>query len=170
MAQDVCIAEEEEGSALTVEDTKELIAACHVAKRSITCMPELPNGLTHRSIRVVDAIHQLHKEGGSVRVNDVARRMCSTTPSVTKLINQLCAAGMVEKHPDPCDGRVVNLSLTALGERYHRVYVDGFHDWLVLQLPGVSPEDVQTTMSTLTQLMDVLEEHHGETPGGSLAA
>jgi DNA-binding MarR family transcriptional regulator len=55
-------------------------------------------------------------DGGSTTVSDLVDTLALTQSAVTELVQRAEAAGLVERAPSPRDGRVVNLSLTALGE------------------------------------------------------
>jgi DNA-binding MarR family transcriptional regulator len=56
-------------------------------------------------------------DGGTATVSDLVRLLALTQSAVTELVQRAEAAGLVERAPSHHDGRVVNLSLTALGQR-----------------------------------------------------
>jgi DNA-binding MarR family transcriptional regulator len=53
--------------------------------------------------------------GGSTTVSDLVNTLSLTQSAVTELVQRAEAAGLVERTPSREDGRVVHLSLTALG-------------------------------------------------------
>lgn len=52
---------------------------------------------------------------GATRVGVLADREHLTQPAMTQLVSRLAAQGLVERHPDPGDGRVVLVTLTEAG-------------------------------------------------------
>ena len=56
-------------------------------------------------------------------IGEVARGLEATPSSMTELIDRMVAAGLIERRPDPDDGRVQRLTLTAEGEAARRLAV-----------------------------------------------
>ena len=138
---------------------RQLLDACWQAKKATEMMPELPEGLRPRHITVLDAIHIIAGVG-PVRVGDIAAFLKVSDPGVTKMINELTALGLVGKHDDPEDGRVVNLELTPTGSNIRKHYVDEYHARLRSALKNtVSDEDCLITIRTIGHLYDVLDAH-----------
>lgn len=135
---------------------KHLLTACHEAKRITELMPALPQGMTARHVYALDAIRQLEQSGEPVRVSDISDYLQGTRPSVTKLIQELEALGVVRKFPDCRDKRVVLLELTPLGQQYYDFYVEQYQSRLAEQLGDLSPEDIQTTIATIHRFYQVV--------------
>ena len=55
-------------------------------------------------------------DGSTTTVSDLVDTLALTQSAVTELVQRAEAAGLVERAQSPTDGRVVNLSLTPLGE------------------------------------------------------
>ena len=104
----------------------------------------------------LDAIRQLEQSGEPVRVSDISDYLQGTRPSVTKLIQELEALGVVRKFPDCRDKRVVLLELTPLGQQYYDFYVEQYQSRLAEQLGDLSPEDIQTTIATIHRFYQVV--------------
>lgn len=68
--------------------------------------------LTQSQLSALSSITQL----GPVRSGDLARIESVTAPSMTRLIAGLEAEGLVQRTPDPVDGRAALLSATPAGE------------------------------------------------------
>ena len=79
------------------ELTRQFLDACHEARRICEILPNLPERLKPRHIRIIWCIHIIYEEKGIVRVSDVASAMNGTMPSITKLVNELCDMGVVKK-------------------------------------------------------------------------
>jgi DNA-binding MarR family transcriptional regulator len=56
------------------------------------------------------------ERSGPCRLTSLAVREGVTQPAMTQLIGRLAEAGLVERIPDPADGRVVQVRLTADGK------------------------------------------------------
>src|SRR5215470_8867055 len=56
------------------------------------------------------------ERSGPCRLTSLAIREGVTQPAMTQLIGRLAEAGLVERIPDPADGRVVQVRLTADGK------------------------------------------------------
>ena len=69
--------------------TKQFIDSFHIAKHLTDMLPELPDVLTPRHIRILDTIYTLSQHGSAVRISDISDAMRSTRPSITKLVNEL---------------------------------------------------------------------------------
>jgi MarR family transcriptional regulator for hemolysin len=61
------------------------------------------------------AIVQLGRLGDGARQTDLARELEVTGASLVRVVDQLVAAALVDRHPDPVDGRVTRVSLTERG-------------------------------------------------------
>jgi DNA-binding MarR family transcriptional regulator len=68
--------------------------------------------LTQSQLSALSSITQL----GPLRSGDLARIESVTAPSMTRLIAGLEAEGLVQRSPDPVDGRAALLAATAAGE------------------------------------------------------
>lgn len=135
---------------------KQLLDTCYVARHIVETLPELPKGMKPRQIHVLDAIHQVLAQQGICRVSDVSSQMNITMPSITKLIQELEAFGMVEKYADPVDKRVSLLRLTGDGRECVKRYVLDFHrDW-AKALDGITREQVEETIKTIGHLRDTM--------------
>jgi DNA-binding MarR family transcriptional regulator len=71
-------------------------------------------GCTPSEIRVLICV----KRGGSplVTVSEISKHLAVTPPSITQLLNSLEARGLIERHMDTSDRRVIVVNLTKQGE------------------------------------------------------
>ena len=137
---------------------KKFLDACHKAKRIIELMPALPKGMSPRHIQVIDTIYQLSQRNGEVKVSDISNDLNVTRPSITKLVGELEASGVVKKVPNVNDRRVIWLRLTALGERYYDFYVAQYQHWLLQQLQEIPEDGFVKTAQTIGQVHEILEQ------------
>jgi DNA-binding MarR family transcriptional regulator len=77
--------------------------------------PELVRaGLTLSSFELLSAVHA---SGGKSSQADIARRLGITPPSLSEAVRYATQKGLVEQIPDPTDGRLKRLRLTAVGRK-----------------------------------------------------
>jgi DNA-binding MarR family transcriptional regulator len=72
------------------------------------------------SMRDYDVLYSLAKRAGPVRITDLNRYVLLSQPALSRLVRRLAAAGLVECHQDPADGRSVLVSLTERGQARQR--------------------------------------------------
>jgi DNA-binding MarR family transcriptional regulator len=93
---------------------------------------------------------------GSMTVSELARVSVVPKPQMTHLIDQLVRSGIVERHPDAADRRVVNIALTEpglrlLGDVKRKVEAD-----LKNRLAGLTSDDLAdmaTALETLNRIV-----------------
>lgn len=138
---------------MKVDNMKRLLDSCFVAKRVTETMKELPKGFKPRHIHIIDCIHELHEECEEVRVSDISERLKITTPSVTKLINELEEKKVLVKYSLEEDKRVTLLKLTDLGKEYYRQYVKEYHEEWANHLKEITDEEIEITIRVIEQLL-----------------
>ena len=106
-------------------------------------------GVTVNEAHVLEAVG---KGDGVATISDIANFLKVSLPSAAVAVQKLERRGFVEKTPDRQDGRKMNVSLTALGEkldRAHRI----FHRKMVKDISGVlSDEDKGPLLSRMEKL------------------
>ena len=86
-----------------------------------------------------------------LRIGEIGRRARLSKPSMTALIAQCEAAGLVRRERDPADGRAFRVVLTDNGRRFKRVAEEVLRD-----LNGrVPPDDRDALIRGLKGLMDL---------------
>ncbi|NEG96643.1 MarR family transcriptional regulator [Bifidobacterium sp. SMB2] len=147
---------------LPLEEVRRLLDVCWKAKRITELMPALPKGLKPRHVHVIDAVWHLNEPNGqnvgTARVGDVSAFLGVTTPSVTKLVNEMTALGLVRKHADDADRRAVTLTLTTRGLDIRRIYVEEYHSRLSRLLGDLTVDQCETTVATITETLRLMQE------------
>lgn len=136
---------------METQTVKDLVSACRTAKAVIDSLPDLPPGLTSRSIHIIDTIHELSQEG-RVRVGDVSNHLDMTGPSVTKVIGDLEKLGYVKKTPSKTDGRTTYVKLTAAGNRLWDIYVADYFKAVAKRFTHISDDDARTAISIICEV------------------
>ena len=78
------------------------------------CHPVYGVQLGHQAVRV---LHLVAEEGDAVTVQRAAEFIGSARNTASELIGRLVERGLLRKHRDDADERVVHLALTAAGRR-----------------------------------------------------
>jgi DNA-binding MarR family transcriptional regulator len=88
-------------------------------------------GLTHVQHQLLVAVKG-HPGGRAPTIGDLAGYLMLRPHSMVELVDRAEAAGLVERTPDPADGRVVRVRLTEAGEdivyRLTRAHLDRLHE------------------------------------------
>jgi DNA-binding MarR family transcriptional regulator len=105
-------------------------------------------GLTHVQHQLLVAIKG-HQGSSPPMVGDLADYLLLRPHSAVELVNRAEAAGLVERTPDPQDGRVVRVRLTGQGEeilqRLTRAHLDRLHELAAVLDEFVTSHDGTTT-------------------------
>lgn len=141
---------------MNAQSLKQLLDTCFVARRLVETLPELPKRMKPRHIHVMDVIYGRQNAGKPCRVSDVSETLHITMPSVTKLIQELTALGMVEKYADADDKRVALLRLTDEGFACVERYVTEFHGEWADRLSDITDEEVKATIEIITRLWQTM--------------
>lgn len=140
------------------EAVKAFFLACHQAKRLASSLPDLPQGVVPRDVRIIDTIRQLSCTQDGVRVSDIGARMNATQPSIASAVTRLEKLGYVAKSHDGQDGRVVRVELTQAGHDLADRYIDCFYGWVCDQLADVDEQDLRTAARTIDAVHNVMSQ------------
>jgi len=103
----------------------------------------------------------LAKRDGAL-IGEVAEALDATPSAMTGLVDRMARGGLLERRPDPEDGRAQRLYLTDKG-RDALAYAKGGLDSINAQLTeGFTPEEVDAVARWLTHLQQTFPK--GETP------
>jgi DNA-binding MarR family transcriptional regulator len=72
------------------------------------------------SMREYDVLYTLSKCPEPVRINELNRHVLLSQPALSRLVDRLVERGLIQRQPDPTDGRGVLLSLTEAGQAVQR--------------------------------------------------
>ncbi len=95
------------------------------------------NDLSLPSMAVLWALHRV----GDTTVGALASREQVRPPSMTRTVNGLAAAGLVERQPHPTDGRQVVVRLTEEGSAVVHADAARRDRWLSLRLAELTPAE-----------------------------
>lgn len=89
-------------------------------------------------------------------LSELAESLCVEAPTVTKTIQRLERAGMVERVADPDDGRVSRISLTPAGEDVIAPIRETWRSLESVLLKGISPAEQLLVRRILQQMHENL--------------
>ncbi|HJU00346.1 MAG TPA: MarR family transcriptional regulator [Actinomycetes bacterium] len=72
------------------------------------------------SMREYDVLYTLSKCPEPVRMGELHRHVLLSQPALSRMVDRLVDRGLLERCPDPADGRGVRLSLTEAGRERQR--------------------------------------------------
>ena len=72
------------------------------------------------SMREYDVLYTLSKCREPLRISELNRHVLLSQPALSRMVDRLAERGLVERQPDPADGRGVRLSLTDAGRARQR--------------------------------------------------
>ncbi len=103
----------------------------------------------------------LSRLGGGMRMGVLAELVGVEVPSLVRQIDQLCAAGLVERRDDPTDRRAKALHLTEAGQAQAALIETLFQDVRSRMLSHVSDDDLSTVLKALRGFEEAIA---GESP------
>src|SRR5579875_736918 len=91
---------------------------------------------------------------GPRRITDLAEREGCTQPAITRLVDRLQERGWVVREPDPSDGRVVLVALTAEGQEMADRLRGLYREMLHGEMGKLAEEDVRV-LARAVEVLDV---------------
>jgi DNA-binding MarR family transcriptional regulator len=77
---------------------------------------------TEVSMREYDVLYTLAKGQGPIRLSELNRHVLLSQPALSRLVDRLADRGLIDRCPDPADGRGVLICLSEAGRAVqHRV-------------------------------------------------
>ena len=109
------------------------------------------------SMREYDVLYTLSKCDRPVRMRELGREVLLSQPGLSRLVDRLVQRGLVERSPDPADGRSVRVALTPAG-RERQKQVGRQHARSVARaMSAVDPDDLARLRAITTKLVDHLD-------------
>jgi len=109
------------------------------------------DSVTHGQFRVLRTLDNADRE---LRLSELASQLGIVPRSATSVVDDLEAAGLVARHPDPNDRRATLVSLTAAGADILTTLRRNRHDVMATQLSRLTPDEQSTLITLLTRLSE----------------
>ncbi|OUC94586.1 MarR family transcriptional regulator [Streptosporangium minutum] len=110
------------------------------------------------SFTTLSVLDTLACGGGPMRLTDLAKTEQVSQPGITQLVTRLERDGLVERHPDPSDGRAVLVRITEAGRRIGRSRHDDRTRHLaplVAQLTAEQRQAIACALPALTRIAEL---------------
>ena len=72
------------------------------------------------SMREYDVLYTLSECPEPTRISELNRHVLLSQPALSRLVDRLAERGLLERQPDPADGRGIRLALTGAGRAVQR--------------------------------------------------
>jgi DNA-binding MarR family transcriptional regulator len=105
-----------------------------------------------------DLMAQLERHPDGLRMGELSKRMMVTGGNVTGIVDQLEREGLVERVPDPQDGRAAMVRLTPPGRSAFAGMAAVHEDWVAELFAGISTADKASMIALLDKLKQQLNE------------
>ncbi len=93
----------------------------------------------------------------SMRITELATCIHLDTSTVSRHLTQLERAGLIERSPDPQDGRAQRVGLSAEGRRQLRAAMDRRRELMISSLQGWTDEEIDAFNHLLARFVGSLE-------------
>jgi DNA-binding MarR family transcriptional regulator len=133
----------------TTADAGRLFVA--IARVSRQLRREAPMPLSHGSISALATV----VTEGPIRVGDLATWEGVRTPTMTRIVDTLAGEAMVERVPDPADGRACLVRATPAGEAFVQGARSARSDVLANRVSRL-PADLQAALSAALPALEAL--------------
>jgi len=114
------------------------------------------------SVPEQDLLSRLDRARRPLRMVQLAERLYFSKAGITKMVDRLADAGLLERRPDPEDRRAVNLALTDAGTRRLAESRESLRDWVRANLAAHLGD---TEIRELGRLLRKLLEGHDRWEG-----
>ena len=89
-----------------------------------------------------DLLAQLDRASGGLTLTELSNRMMVSNGNLTGLVDRLVGNNLVERLPDPDDGRSTRVALTALGKKHFDAMTPAHESWINGMLEGLDKDDI----------------------------
>jgi DNA-binding MarR family transcriptional regulator len=111
-------------------------------------------GVTGNLTRLHLAIMGMLSEG-NITISEMAKTLAMPKSQMSHLIDQLVALGVVERHPDAVDRRVINLSVTPHGRVMLEDVMRQVKQHIKARLAALAPEELDAMAGALETLKTI---------------
>lgn len=136
-------------------EATEVLDSLLLAWRRIT--PD--SSLSRTAASTLGALYRL----GPMRLTALADREAVTQPAMTGLVRRLEAQSLVNRTPDPSDGRAVIIGLTPAGETLVGERLQHYADTIAEMVGTLEPDDLDRLVDALPALRRLADAAHVHT-------
>ena len=143
----------------TLEDraTEDLIRLMKFYRDSLKLMEKQAlTGLHEAQFRLLFQLHLVQM----MPMSGLGKNLYISKSHMTTLVDSLIKDGLVERHPDPYDRRVINVSITEEGRRKLSSIEELVRKELKKVISGLSTPHLQVLCSSSEQMLEILAKIH----------
>lgn len=135
-----------------------LVWAVELLPAALDAQLQAESHMTHFEFMVLSTLRQA--DGASLRTKELAEAVNATMPRLSRVVGKLADRGLIERHGDSGDARVVHVRLTSIGRR-ELVRAVPAHIALVRELviDRLDPRELRALVEILQPLVDRLDPH-----------
>ncbi len=148
------------------ELVKKIFRTCARAKRLTDFMPKLPDGMTPRHLRVMEAVVEINQENGVACIGDIGHYINTTLPSITHLINELEKLELVIRVPSTKDKRITQVVPTDSGVYFYEKYIREYHRHIAELFNDITPQDCEIMIETMNTIYLLMKKDKEERDNG----
>lgn len=127
-----------------------------VAKNAYEALPPLPAGIKPVYHRVLNFLYRYKDQ--EIRVSDLSEALEMQLPNMTKLMNEMIDAGLVQKVRSNQDKRVVFIQMSEDGTRYFKDHVLVYREQLQKEFEEFNEEDCYTVIKMINEIQKKLHK------------
>lgn len=95
---------------------------------------------------------------GNLSMNELSQVMGLASSTMTRMVDQLVAKGLVSRTPDPEDRRIVRVGLTAQGQQLRSDLEKAYKDFFQITLGEIPEEELHGILRALDQINKAYEK------------
>lgn len=127
-----------------------------VAKNAYEALPPLPAGIKPVYHRVLNFLYRYKEK--EIRVSDLSEALEMQLPNMTKLMNEMIDAGLVQKVRSNQDKRVVFIQMSEDGTQYFKDHVLVYREQLQKEFEEFEEEDCYTVIKMINAIQKKLHK------------
>lgn len=131
-----------------------------IAENLIALLPfyhkKIFQGVTGMQAAQYRLLGTLLREGTSLPMSELGKRMYLSKPYMTVLVDQLIRDGYVRRIPDSDDRRVINIAITPAGSGYLKKAAVGHKETIIDMLSSLNKEDLEEFCRSLEKMRIII--------------
>jgi len=129
-----------------------------LAKKAYEALPPLPPGIKPIYHRVLNMLYQYKEEGKEIRVSELSVALDMQLPNMTKLINEMNDAGLVQKVRSKQDKRAVFIQISEDGIQYFKDFVLVYRRKLQKEFEEFDEQDCYTMIRMINEIQEKIHK------------
>jgi len=129
-----------------------------VAKKAYEALPPLPPGIKPVYHRVLNLLYQSKEQEREIRVSELSVALDMQLPNMTKLINEMSEAGLIQKVRSNQDKRAVFIQISEEGTDYFKNHVLVYRKQLQKEFEEFDEQDCYTMIQMIHKIQQKIHK------------